>query len=984
MRDTEWFPILDEASEPMPLTVEAIGKCASADELRTCYLRITEAPLSDVERSALMAALQTRAGHLNISTYDFMPYDNGMMSQTAGMMAEGMSDSVVRGSTAVVALLDAAPGKPLRFRFKGTEAGVISLNERVFLPEILTDAVNRLATLLRSGHRVSGEELHPPMDQTDPANPRRKRFRQTPARAILEPERAFMAGGDVLVDARVIENTEPGRRLADDLRAGRPVFFSTRAYGGDIRLVPLTDGRQVKVPLLMDLETWDRVPNPAIPDAVPVAVLDSVQMQAITDSVHGKAPAPAAIQNPQKEGSTVKWTLGMVKAMAATSDGRRELAVALTDSTLDAEIRTAMTDALAMPLQASAPAAATIPADVVNQAVTDALNRQAESARQAEEARTRARSEAATFVKEQIAALRTAGRYPSALLDNVATALTDCADKATAEAQLRDRLAIADSFLTGGILTSLGYRGGANGATLHTVDVTGQARPWQPIVDNLRAAFDDHQLTMFGTRPDAELRKTNKPFVDKLLRKFDIANAKALLDAANAWESIQDSITTADLWNQIIVQRALLEQAFGDADMLQFVGTDVFEGDTYTVPVEYYESSGSVTHRTGEMQPMASGKVKTVWIPFTASPRRIMTEISNDTQRGMSSGPLKYNASARALYHIMAEVRRVINRDAGNEMLRASDAYGAVAVADETVAAGELATVTDATNVKYKVTLRRGGATGALTATNTDRPAVRPRTYTSYAGNGQATTVAENPFTVTINGAAVAHCDLRKNDDGTVSIVDAAGANATGFAVDYENGYLHVSDGFTITPGTADCVIDYSYATNFTTWTLTPTTTGEEAKHYSSLLRLIGMQAALMAKHPRYREPNIALGSLTAMEYAIQADVFYQLNSPKGVVLNPNTGNFVASRNGVDYAKHNTQWDAGDGRILLGRVNATKFAVRDPLAPQGPFPSYDAAGKILPGQQWYVEGWDAMVTPEVRNQAGTTLNPYYRTIKLKA
>lgn len=973
-----WIPLLDE-EETTALTVEAIGAMTTPDELRVAWLKAQEMPLTAVERRALEAAIQERAGALNISSWDFQPYDNGVMAQAA----TAMQDALISGS-AVVQILDDTKGKPLRVRFKASEANVVSLNDRVYLREVMEPAVGRAAARIRAGVATFGEDGHPPMDAADTQG--RPRYRRTRSKAVLMPENVFMDGNVVYLDARILEDTEPGRRTAADVRAGTPVTISTRAYGGDLRVAALADGRQVKVPLVMELETWDRVEKPAFPDARPVSMLDSIQVQAILDSIQKPAAAGTATHTqPAKEEPALKWSLTMVKALSGTPEGRRELAAALTDSTLTDEIRVAMTDALAQPATVAPPAAAPSQ-EAIQAAVTDALTKAAEDARRKEQERADARAAAAAYVTEEIQKLRDGNKYPAPLLDSVTAELKDVSDKAMAEVLLRQQIRLADSLLASTHLAGMGYGGAAGVAALQHIQVR-EGTPWKPIVDNLIKAFDDWRVMSTGERPDPEIRKVNKPFVDKLMAKFEGIHARSLVDSARAWNQMTDAITAADLYTQPVIQRALLEQAFGDADMLQFLYADVFEGDAMRIPVEYFEAPTSVELDISGSDSIPEAKVKTTWLSFSPTPRRVRVEIENDVQLGMTSGPLRYNAAARALYHSAALIRRVMNQLAGNEMLRAADAYAAVQVTDEAVDANECTAVADAGNVAFRITLRRGGNTGALTATNTDRPIVRPRKYKSISDAGAVTEVTEHGITVTLDGSDLTQGYLYTDADGIKYVKDAKGDNlANAFAVDYENGYVYISDGSAMVLGATPVLptIDYYYATNFDTFSLTVPDGTDAADHYNGLLRQGGMTAATMAKHPRYMAPNFALGSITAMEYIVQASLFYAQNSPKGTTLNPNTGNYIGSRNGVDYAKHNTQWQAGDNRILYGRVGATKYGVRDPLRQEGPFPSYDASRKVVAAKQWYAEEFSVMLTPEVKNQSGTTLNPYYRTIKLKS
>jgi hypothetical protein len=972
----EWVRLLDEVEEPKMPTVEAIEAMTAVDQLKEAAYIIETAPLTTVQRSSLRAAVEARASTLGVSTWDWTLYGNGAMLQVAVEVSQGMSDCTVGDDLgAVVALLDAAPGKPLRFRFKGSHANVISLNERAYLHQIIDPAVDRINARLAAGHVVLGEDLHPPMDVVDSTNPKRKWFRRTRSKAILKPERAFWQGDELLVDAQVIEDTEPGRQLAEDLRAGRRVLFSQRAYSGPQQVVPLADGRQVKIPLAMEIETWDRVPNPAIPDASVLSLLDSVQVQALCDAVQASAHAPApAATKPIKGESAVKWNLALINALRGSKEGRAQILAALTDSTvtLEPEIRTAMTDALA---DVQAPTAATQTIDV-QQAVTDALNKAAEESRQKAEAARQAREEAKTYVAGEIKTLRDSNRYPGALLDSIQTALADVPDKATAESQLKERLSMADSVMPAVHLANLGYGAPAGQAQALHIQVR-ENQAWKPMYDGLLKELDDYRASMpGGERPDLKLREANKSLVDQVLARFDARNAAALREAHTSWQRLTDSasaVTTADIWTQVLAQRAIIEQVFGDADMLQYVGTGVFNGVTQGMMVEYWEGSGSPGHHTGEMQAMARGKVKSAWISFSAFPRRINIEVSNDAQQALQ-GVLTYNAAARALFHGLNEVRRELNVELGNEMIRASDAYGAIPVVNETVAADELEAVDDAGNVGYVITLLKGG--------NADAPVVRPRPFAAFDHRGQATNLADHRITLKINNAEVPHRYLRVTDAGVAEIVSDSGALANGFAVDYETGLVYVSGNYTITPGVSDAVISYSYATNFTTFGIAVPIGWKRAEHYSELIHTIDDVAAMMGAHPRYRSPNIVLGSQKAMNPITQADMFYRDKSPNGTVLTP-TNSFIANRNNVDFAKHNTRWQGGDRRILLGTARATQYAIRDPLAQKGPFPVYDSESNLLPGEQWYVEGFDALITPELVTQDGRILNPYYHSIILK-
>lgn len=522
--------------------------------------------------------------------------------------------------------------------------------------------------------------------------------------------------------------------------------------------------------------------------------------------------------------------------------------------------------------------------------------------------------------------------------------------------------------------------------------------------------------------------------------------SQALGDSITNVSAHYDSTSLNQMYNQPTIAMALLIQQFQDLEMFQWASgigptapsanrggweSQGFNGGEFAVlrmPSEYYSYNdpqgygqfAGNQYDAGFIVPENTGipeiSVLTSWQPFAPQWRRIAAAATRDVIKAMGHGPLNYDVIGRHLYHMTFAKNRAVDKAIGDNMLQVSDEYGAIAVSGESVtlannsvynaggsikvnlnptkiASATIATTTDAavqygSNVVAAVRLL-STATGAYFGSSIwgSTPIVQPRVIVDFTAAGQITNTTINPITVTAPANQV-----QGYLDSTFSIQTLpGGGSAATFAVDYQNGVVVFKTGGGVSGSsgiaTTAVTVSYTYATNFDAFNAITNVAASLASgqtlddYYNGILTQHDATAAIMGSAPRFVKPNLALMSLTASQYITRAKLFYKLNSPDGTDLFP-TENYFYQRTGIRGGRHNTPWYGGDKRILLTQEGATKYAIDTPLEARGPYPKYDANGKIIATDLYYMEENSVICTPQVQDQNANVLNPINRSVLL--
>lgn len=624
-----------------------------------------------------------------------------------------------------------------------------------------------------------------------------------------------------------------------------------------------------------------------------------------------------------------------------------------------------------------------------------------------------ARAEVASFVASPEVASALAGfPEPAQLLirDRIGTATS----RAEAETTLAAEVDLVSRITSVAKLAAMGYgqpaagHGATTSTETHTVDVsgvevTGNPKPHLEVARRFGEAYDRHARRTSNFIPDPGLRTANQDLINQLLAKAESAHGRALLDSAEAlldsrggWEAFTDSASdsTSNLWNQPTISTVLFIQQFQDLVFGQWVdgmGPDNFErrnfngkvGSVLRVPIEVYSAPANSLSLpgydngllVGEDAGIPEASVETVWLEFAPQWRRVAASLTKDAAQALRNGPLNYDALVRIVYHMTEDKKRRLDSALAEEMLAIADEYGAIAINGESVAAPNLIANTGATkfygsSVTFYAKLVGSGTVGAP---NMD-PLVRARRTVTLPANGAPVRSTLYPTLVTAPPG-----QIQGYLDANSQIVDDPANPGATFAVDFNNGRICFNAASGV-DATHLPTVSYTYVTNYDTFSPMVPAGVENALYYNRLLEQIDNTAALMGSFPRFKAPNLCIGSLKAMTRVINAQVFYKLASPDGSSLSATSRNMIAERNGIMFGRHNAPWSAGDGRLLLTQRGSTKLGVDTPFEIEGPFPTYDSNNRIRDTKIIKGSENSIIATPQVTDQSGNVLNPVSRSI----
>jgi len=843
-----------------------------------------------------------------------------------------------------VPILDSTQKPSGWYRQPVSRVDSINGNNRLYPKNVYQPALDQLKA---AGFPHAGEHPHPRSYKG--ADGRVLFDSSVPNQAVVFRDASIDESGVVWAEYKPLA-TDMGKQVQAMLDAGLPIGFSNR-MSGDI-VTATVQGKNVGVAKRLNLYTWDVVLNPAEPEAfsAPESLTDAA-VSVILDSI-------------SKEENTVNFlqmTLSQLKAWKAANPGHADMVMC--DQAIElkekAENAAAITDEL------------------------DKLRREKAEREEREEAE-RKKAAAQQALTDAVTALP----YDQKVKDGLMQKGSVITDAAEVDSFIQRERAFVDSLVIDQRLGALGVPQAGRAAVIEPgVQVGAEGQPWRPIVDNLQSAMDDVIRSKTGAIPDPELRKANLAIMDRALKQLERENnqefkkyMQSLADSAEAINggAITDSAvsTTGDFAQAAIISNALMTQSWQDLNFLQLVMAEGFGGTTYKVPVEIlstdlYSQDDLVV---GELDGIPTEGATTSLLEFGAEWIKRGTVVTKEAMVEMQSGPFRYDVLARNLANLPMRFQRYLDQRFSLEMLHVADEYQAKVVSGEAVAATEIeeanaSNVPAGSNAAFVVKLLCGQAAGSYNPKLVPT-IVRPRNRQSIDAAGQKQIAVANNI-VAKKGATT----LTR---GTWDPVTGQIKNGD-YAVDFEKGKVY----FTAASGvdaTNRPTISYSYATNVSFFDLSVPNGVDPSKYFNRLLERFDYEKAYMGSAPRYVTPDFAIGSLNAMVNLKISELFYKWASPEGTRLLQGRMWF-ADRNGLNLGEINAPWAAGDSRILLGKINATRFGVGSPMQIEGPEPYYDGTGKLTSAKQYYATEQISIATPLVTDRNGIVYNPPYRTIK---
>ncbi len=434
-------------------------------------------------------------------------------------------------------------------------------------------------------------------------------------------------------------------------------------------------------------------------------------------------------------------------------------------------------------------------------------------------------------------------------------------------------------------------------------------------------------------------------FVDQVLSEFDRLNAARIHHERKLLAGGTTGIADTDL--PVGFQRTVIREALSDLRVLDLVQTLTDFGATATTQIPYEIRDMSAVMNDGivyEGQPIHRASIRQEMDLAYILPMKLAFLISNEVMHFSRASAINWDAYARNVESNARIMRELIVRRICNELQRAADAYGAVAVSNEAF------------------DTQLDGATVSTIKTALF-PIVRPHQQKDLQGNNVGS--VENPITVRLNGAAIQE-------------YDGSGTQPAGTyyrITNYNLGYVQFVDetGSPVTPpnsaGADD--ISYSYATNVAKFDLDNGAT-EIGQHLNGLLRTFGARKAVMAQD-RFVVPDFMLMSYTLNNTATNANNFEADSKRNGTDTN-GQGDLEAIKGIPAYATNAPGVDLGDERAIIGQRGTLTYTIAKPFVTGQPFEAVDAQGKPTGQKQAYGEEYSAIKVPSpIRNRLTSVL-----------
>ncbi len=483
-------------------------------------------------------------------------------------------------------------------------------------------------------------------------------------------------------------------------------------------------------------------------------------------------------------------------------------------------------------------------------------------------------------------------------------------------------------------LSGMGYTLPAGTTRIHT-EAQGHLRLQEMIDTGLRGAM----TTIRSAGADTKV----SPFVARTLAMFDAMNGHRYDAEVKRLSGAETNI--ADGAFPVGFQRTVIREALHDLNILQLVQTLTDASATATTNIPYEERDTSAVVNDGivfEGQGIPGASIAQKMDLAYILPMKLAMTVTNEMMHFSRASAINWDAWGRNVESNARVMRELVARRLANELMRAADAYAAVAVTGENIAA-QLA----------------GASSRIKTA---QFPIVRP--HQQYDMQGNAVGAAQNPITLVINGA-------------TIQPWDGTGTQAAGtyYRIASINlGYIDLVDaaGNPVTPTATTATLGYSYATNVAKFDIDVPTGKTLEQHLNGLLQKIGARKAILMAD-RYVTPDFLLMSPVLNDIISNAEQFAAEAARNG--SNTNAQGDLATVKGISAFGTNAPGiDLGDERIVMGSRGTTSYTISKPFMTGTPFEAVDSLGRPTGKKVAYGEEYSAIHTPlPIRNRLTSVL-----------
>lgn len=448
-------------------------------------------------------------------------------------------------------------------------------------------------------------------------------------------------------------------------------------------------------------------------------------------------------------------------------------------------------------------------------------------------------------------------------------------------------------------------------------------------------------------RVDGTLRRTGRrlsltpddklsPGVRRVLALFDAHNGPRL---AQECRTLADggSTTTGNATLPASMQRTILRESLSDNKIFDLVRMSIDPTATSTTEVPYE------VRRPGKI--LNDGIVyEGHGIPFAGFdlrsdsayilPLKLAFSVSNELAHffgaaGFLGAP---DAFGQAVDSNSRLLRELLAKRVANELQRSADAYGAVSVSGENIAAQLTGSASLIKSAHWPIV----------------------RSHQARNLQGAAINAPEHPLTLILNDASLAAWNGSGDQpDGTYWVVE-----------NYNLGLIRLVDatGEPVTPtATGTCTLSYSYATNCAKFdSKLPSGTLLE-DHLNGALRAIGAQKAKLSGQ-RFAPPDAMLMSPGLNDLLTNARAFTASWARPGTTL-ALQGDLETIKALAAYSTNAPGIDLGDERALLLQSNTLTYVVAKPLQTSAVFEKVSADGNPSGEKMAYGEEYDAVHIP---------------------
>lgn len=541
-----------------------------------------------------------------------------------------------------------------------------------------------------------------------------------------------------------------------------------------------------------------------------------------------------------------------------------------------------------------------------------------------------------------------------ALSEETRTQLAGAADLITAEmteGQVR-KLAEHQVNIGGQIsaqakLAGMGFvRSGGSGSVVISLDESNTVKKLQETVDRRLGILDLSDARRYA-RTGGQLVEENKKLAERVLAMFDAdpRNRTQLEREAKqlaSGDSVVSDVNVPVVWERTVIREALYQVT---ALMLMDTGVEQF-ATSYMIPYSFRDTGAAGVDNTRKYEGQAISRAGVTQTAETAynRPQKLAFEVSDELRYLTAARHLDWDAVAENQRNATRIISEDSDRLAYNELLQASDEFGAVVVS----VAEDLEPQADDTKNLFVLA---------------NFPVVRPRAVYDLQGNQVGSTV--NPIVVTYDSVA------RAEWDGTGS--QPAGIY---YVLDYNLGEIRLVDeaGDTQVPADATAyTITYSYATNVYAFDTDLGGAAADA-HWDTFLYRYGLRKSVV-EDDRFHEANFGVMRGAVMTQIEQAKQFGANHRRPGTDLSAD-GSLGRIKDVPNFKAFGPNLHIGDQRLLIGERGVTRFRMTRPWMLGELENQKDANGRFTGKKEAYGDQFIVIHTPTQLKRALTSFVLY--------